>query len=151
MKISTILLTSALGCIICFSNDTKAQTLHFSYDTAGNQIIREQICQECVGVIDSSTDRIAKPDRIPTKPKNQVHYFPNPVIDELHLKWSSVDDKLLMSVALYSINGQHIRTFSNLERQSDFKIPFSDCPSGIYSLIINYSNSEKQALTIIKK
>ncbi|WP_347066784.1 T9SS type A sorting domain-containing protein [Flavobacterium sp. WV_118_3] len=151
MKVAILPLITILSCFLCNSIDTKAQTLHFSYDTAGNQITRELICKECIGVVEPGVNRIARPDTIPPKPKEQLQYYPNPVIDELYLKWSSVDNKLPVSIALYSINGQHIRTFSNLERQSGFKIPFSGCPSGIYSLIINYTNGEQQALTIIKK
>ncbi len=151
MKVTILPLITILSCFLCNSIDTKAQTIHFSYDTAGNQITRKQICKECIGVVEPGVDRIARPDIIPLKPKEQLLYYPNPVIDELYLKWSSVDNKLLVSIALYSINGQHIRTFSNLEKQTDFKIPFFHYPNGMYSLIIQYDNGEKQAFTIIKK
>lgn len=151
MKVAILPLITILSCFLCSSIDTKAQTLHFSYDTAGNQITRALICKECIGVVEPGVNRIARPDTIPLKPKEQLQYHPNPVIDELYLKWSSVNNKLLVSIALYSINGQHIRAFSNLERQSGFKIPFSGYPSGIYSLIFNYTNGEQQVLTIIKK
>jgi len=149
MKAATLSFITILSCFLCNSIATKAQTIHFSYDAAGNQTIRELICISCQPK--HSDDRIAGEEFTPSTTKSTLRYYPNPVTNELHLNWTLADKQQPTTVILYSINGQHIKTFSNLEKQTEFTIPFFGYSNGIYSLIIEYNNGEKQAFTIIKK
>ncbi|WP_300491725.1 T9SS type A sorting domain-containing protein [Flavobacterium sp.] len=149
MKATILPLLTFLSCFLCNFTDIKAQTIYFSYDSAGNQNIRELKCISCEPK--HTVDRVASEELTTLSEKSTLRYYPNPVTNELHLDWTLVDNQQLTSITLYAINGQHIRTFSNLEKQTKFQIPFSDYPNGMYSLIILYNNSEKQAYTIIKK
>jgi len=149
MKATTTLLLATLTFAIYSSSDIKAQTVYFSYDAAGNQNRREFKCISCQPK--HRANRVAPEALTKLSEKSMLRYYPNPVTDALHLNWTSVDNQQPTSIILYAINGQHIRTISNLEKQTEFTIPFSNYPNGMYSVIIHYNNNEKQACTIIKK
>ncbi|TBX68332.1 T9SS type A sorting domain-containing protein [Flavobacterium silvisoli] len=125
----------------------------FDYDAAGNQIKRY--------LIDTNGDRqsskpvkdandIVESDFIKADIYDDIKYYPNPVKEELYLSWQLVNDTKVLSMQLYTLNGQFIQKFDKLESTNTYAISFRDLPQAIYSLVLNYSNGEQKSLKIIK-
>lgn len=131
-----------------------AQKICFEYDSAGNQITRE-IC------FDSSADRIMnpmvdtesieEPDLKKFFSEDVISYYPNPVKEELFLKWELADDKNVSKIEIYNLNGQSVKAFSYLEKENSKIIPFLEYPVGIYHIILHYTSGEQKSIRIIKK
>jgi hypothetical protein len=84
-------------------------------------------------------------------PQDVISYYPNPVKEELFLKWELNDDKKVSEVELYSLSGQLVGAYSKLDKDNSFVMSFQQYPQGIYSLILLYTNGEKKSLKIIKE
>ena len=143
LYLTLIMLTGYLG---------QAQTLSFDYDQAGNQILRELICISC----DSPSARpgntiVEKSDFIQSDAYQEVSYFPNPVQQELHVKWSLTEDLHVISLEVYSMTGQLVSTKKDLDKSDSTVIAFQGVSQGIYNVILNYNNGEKKILKVIKK
>ena len=127
----------------------------FEYDSAGNQIIR----RFCINCFDSriSNDSIKdfselkEEDLLKFSPTDNISYYPNPVSEELYLKWELINEVKVSRIDVYNINGQLIKSFSNLINENNKTIPFQELPVGTYSVLMTYSNSEQKPITIIKK
>ena len=147
-----LLLTLSLLSFSCYSQNK----LLFEYDTAGNQIKRS-ICVNCLF---RSANNIARPkeiakledkDLIKTDPEDTISYYPNPVKEELFIKWELINGVKVTEIQLYSLSGQMLRNIPKLENQNSESITFQEYPSGIYSVLIIYSNGEQKTLKIIKQ
>lgn len=127
----------------------------FEYDSAGNQIIR----RFCINCFDSriSHDSIKdfselkEEDLFKFSPTDNISYYPNPVSEELYLKWELINDVKVSRIDVYNINGQLIKSFSNLINENNKTIPFQELSVGTYSVLMTYSNSQQKQITIIKK
>ena len=127
----------------------------FSYDGAGNQIQRFL----CLSPTCMSAGKKAKPIEIATITEDDLQkfftedvlsYYPNPVKEELYLKWELIADKNVSSIYLYSINGQAIKAYNNLGTTNILNIPFFNYPSGTYLVVLAYSNGEQKTIKISK-
>ncbi len=69
------------------------KTIEFSYDNSGNQTERK-ICINCSTASKTLNETTAE-DFIPidVNPTDQITYYPNPVQEELYLKWELINDK----------------------------------------------------------
>ena len=130
-----------------------AQTnkLLFSYDTAGNQITRT-LCVNCP----ANLGRPAKPKEektpeIETVVIDKVTFFPNPVQEELNIKWELIDNKTVENISVYNLNGAIMQIYSDLKTENIKTIPFGIYPSGMYIVSLTYSDGEQKSLQIIKK
>lgn len=143
--------------LLCgFSLMTSAQDkITFSYDNAGNQVKRE-LCINC------STSRNAKEapkeiialkseDLQKFYPEEAISYYPNPVKEELYLKWDLIQDNFVSSIYVYALNGQVIKSYSNLNQTNNQNIPFQSYPSGVYAVVLFYKNGEQKTIKIIKQ
>ena len=130
-----------------------AQKLTFSYDAAGNQITRTW-CSSCVlrssGDTPKNTDDITEEDLEKFHPEDLVSYYPNPVQEQLYLKWELADGKRMSEINLYNINGQLIKTVKNLQNTDHYLFPFQMLPEGIYTLNLTYTNGKEEPIKIIK-
>lgn len=138
-----ILLCSTLGF---------GQNVVFDYDNAGNQVKRYLINignKQTPKPVKEIKD-IVEADLIKADIYDDLKYYPNPVKEELFLKWESSDGTTVKSMSLYSLNGQLIKTVTDLEQFNTYTFPFQQLPQAIYSLVLNYSNGEKKSLKIIK-
>lgn len=146
MKHNLLLLTFLL--IFSFSN---SQTITFSYDAAGNQINR---------VYNSTGNRMSSQpvkdykdltqnDMKKFFPEDVISYYPNPVKDELFIKWEFIKDNKVNTIEIFSISGQSINKIST-ENKNTVIIPFYNLPSGTYLVNLNYEDGEKKSITIIK-
>lgn len=126
----------------------------FDYDTAGNQTIRE-LCLSCTkaGYKTKGTKEVValqEEDLQKFSPEDVISYYPNPVKEELYLKWELVVDKAVADVYLYALNGQVLKTYNNLEKTNSLNIPFFNYPTGAYLVVLVYNDGEQKTIKIVK-
>lgn len=133
-----------------------ANRINFSYDNAGNQIKRK-LCINCSSsLIRTSQEEIKEivdlkeEDLLKFEVEDLISYYPNPVREELYLKWELVNNNV-SKVEIYSLSGQLIKFFPNLEKENSKIISFQEYPSGTYSVLLSYTNGEQKSITIIKQ
>ncbi len=126
--------------------------ISFDYDEAGNQTLRKPIYLAS-----------PKPGR-PTTPKpeepvafvesdiySDVLYYPNPTVEMLNVKWKNDAETFVNDILVYNLSGQLMGTLA-LDRNSEqIEVDFRAYPTGMYELVLAYSNSKKKTLKIIKK
>lgn len=139
-----------------FSLFTKAQDnkITFDYDNAGNQTIRE-LCLSCTkpGYKTKAPKEIValeEEDLQKFSPEDVISYYPNPVKEELYLKWELVEGKTVSSIYLYALNGQVLKTYENLDKANALNIPFFNYPVGTYLIVLVYSDGEQKTIKIVK-
>lgn len=129
-----------------------SQTVTFEYDAAGNQVRR---------VYTSTLSRMAQPESKEYKqlvqndfqkffPEDVISYYPNPVKEELFLKWELQADKKVLSIDIYNVNGQFLQNGS-IQNDNTTTISFSQYTSGTYIVNLKYDNGEQKSITIIKQ
>lgn len=139
-----------------FSLFGNAQTnkIIFEYDTAGNQTKRE-LCLSC----DNPNYKTAAPKEIAAlkeedlqkfSPEETFSYYPNPVKEELYLKWEYAENKAISSIYLYALNGQMLKTYERLEKENTLNIPFFNYPTGTYLVVLIYNDGEQKTIKIVK-
>ena len=137
-----------------FTISVNAQRIKFEYDTAGNQTKRF-ICLGCSARVADSIPKeiteLKEEDLLKFSLEDVISYYPNPVREELYLKWELTIENKVSSIEVFSINGQHIKTFSNLEKENTKNIPFHEYPIGTYLVVLNYTNGEQKSITILKQ
>jgi hypothetical protein len=143
--------------LLGFSLLVKAQSdkIVFDYDAAGNQVKR-YLCVNCP----STTGKNTKPKEVIALkeedlqkffPEDVISYYPNPVKEELFLKWELANENLVSSLQVYNLNGQTLQSYANLEKINTQTIPFQLYPSGTYIIILFYRNGEQKSIKIIKQ
>jgi len=127
----------------------------FSYDPlTGNQINRT-LCLNCptgnsakkAAEIEAITDE----DLLKFSTEDVISYYPNPVKEELYLKWELTNDNFVTSIQIIGINGQVLKTYHNTDNINSQNIPFQSYPSGVYIVSLTYRNGEPKTIKIIKK
>jgi hypothetical protein len=130
-----------------------AQILRFEYDAAGNQIQREwcpfcssrnaqEIHKEVTDLEDSDLEKFF--------PEDVISYYPNPVKEELYIKWDLINDNKVLNLDVLNLNGQLVKSFKEGLNQNSFVISFRDYPNGVYFLNLVYSNGDQKSIKIIK-
>jgi hypothetical protein len=143
--------------LLGFSLLAKAQSdkIVFDYDAAGNQVKR-YLCINCP----STTGKNTKPKEVIALkeedlqkffPEDVISYYPNPVKEELFLKWELANDNTVSSLQIYDLNGRSLQSYVNLEKVNVKTIPFQTYPSGTYLIILFYSSGEQKSIKIIKQ
>ena len=130
-----------------------AQNLTFGYDLAGNQTSRT-LCVNCNAKPAREVKEISElqqDDLLKFSPEETFSYYPNPVREELYLSWQATSDKYITSVSVYSISGQLILNYGASALVNSYNIAFQNYPSGIYMVMLNYSNGEEKSIKIIKQ
>lgn len=125
----------------------------FSYDSAGNQIIRNLICiscdDECSTCRKTNQNEISDNEMFPSDVVG-ISYYPNPVKEQLFIKWDT-DYKDISNLQVISLNGQVVFVQENLADKNTTAIQFSHLSEGIYHVVITSTNGEQEVLKIIKK
>ena len=79
---------------------TQAQKIRFEYDAAGNQIQRKW-CPSCLSRNAQETykevSNLEETDMQKFFPEDVISYYPNPVKEELFLKWKLVEDNIVLN------------------------------------------------------
>lgn len=126
----------------------------FDYDAAGNQTLRE-LCISCnkAGYKTTAPKEIAalqEEDLQKFSPDDVISYYPNPVREELYLKWELVADKTVTDIQLYDLNGRVLQNYGNLEKNNTLNIPFLNYPKGTYLVVLVYNDREQKTIKIVK-
>ena len=138
-----------------FSLFVKAQDkITFDYDNAGNQI-RRDLCLTCAKTAYKTTApkeivALKQEDLQKFSPEDVISYYPNPVKEELYLKWELVDNKTVSAIYLFSISGQQLQAYNGLDKTNSLNIPFMDYPSGTYLVNMIYNDDEQKTIKIVK-
>lgn len=130
----------------------------FTYDNAGNQTARVLCLSGCTSKSsaiskDTVKDIAAITDEDLEKfyPSDQISYYPNPVKEELFLKWQQAEKNSVSSIAVYGLNGQVLQTYSKTENINTKNISFQSYPIGIYIVALIYTSGEQKTIKIIKQ
>ncbi|WP_298139847.1 T9SS type A sorting domain-containing protein [Flavobacterium sp.] len=136
---------------ISAQNDNR---IKFEYDSAGNQTRR----YVCLCGARTANDSITKTDKtitdvdmIQDSDYEQLSYYPNPVLNELYVKWNNTTKNPIVEIQLFSMSGQLLNTQKNLAKSELNTVNFQNYPTGIYHLILICSNGERKTLKIIKE
>jgi hypothetical protein len=143
--------------LLGFSAMAMAQSkkITFTYDGAGNQIKRE-LCLTCTSkksneIPPKEIAAITEDDLEKFTPNDVISYYPNPVREELYLKWELSNDVYVKSLQIFNFTGQVLKNYSQSERENTQTIPFQSYPSGVYLIVLEYSNGDQKTIKIIKQ
>ncbi|SNR79825.1 T9SS type A sorting domain-containing protein [Flavobacterium sp. ov086] len=134
-----------------------AQTkLTFSYDAAGNQILRELCLSGCSPTAKPAKEvkeieAITKDDLLKFSPQDVISYYPNPVKEELYLQWQLANDNHVTSIMVYSVTGQMLQMYQVNERTDSLNIPFQPYSTGVYLVLLSYKDGGEKSIKIIKQ
>jgi hypothetical protein len=137
-----------------FAEAQNPNKIIFDYDAAGNQIKRE-LCISCAQA-SYKTKALKEVTALQEKdlqkffPEDVIFFYPNPVKEELYLKWELVADKTVSSIYLYTMNGQVLKTYNDFKKTNTLNIPFSEYPTGTYLVVLVYNDGEQKTIKIIK-
>lgn len=130
------------------------QKITFEYDKAGNQTNRK-LCLNCTSKKSKEVPKeiaaITEEDLEKFFPEDAISYYPNPVREELYLKWSLIDDNYVTSLIVYSFNGQVLKSYYQSNEKNAQTIPFQPYPAGIYLIALHYKNGDQKTIKIIKQ
>ena len=150
MKYYIILMVLAFSLFSTAQNQTK---IKFSYDNAGNQTSRT-LCVKCppeTGKQIKEIEAIVDEDLEKIEGEDMISYYPNPVKEELYLKWELTDDNYVTSIQLFSLTGQVLKTFQGTKNTNTQNILFQAYPSGVYVVLVNYKSGAPKSFKIIKQ
>lgn len=144
-KLLFLLLLSSIGLL------AQNQKIRFDYDTAGNQIVRE-FCSNCLSKTETKNlEELKDNELMKFNPDDSFSYYPNPVKEELYLKWDSSKETKISSIALFGLNGALLKSFDQQENLMSQSIYFEKYPSGMYFIVLTYTNGEEKSIKIIKQ
>jgi hypothetical protein len=136
--------------LFCFGVNGMAQSINFEYDAAGNQVKRQySFSGRYSNELTKEYKDITNEDLKKFFPEDVISYYPNPVKDELYLKWELNEDKKVTSIDIYNIMGQLIERKTTIIDNSTI-ISFGNFTSGTYLVNLNYNNGVQKSITIIK-
>ncbi|XLS27456.1 T9SS type A sorting domain-containing protein [Flavobacteriaceae bacterium M23B6Z8] len=129
--------------------------LAFSYDQAGNQILRDRICLNCSSTIaNSSKDSIPVNIREMSSEQSITEKFiaaPNPVTHILNVEWIGKLRNPVKQITLFNSQNKLISTTQVAMTMNQLQLNFERYPSGFYLLLVTYANGTKETYKIIKK
>ncbi|KRD57944.1 hypothetical protein ASE40_16490 [Flavobacterium sp. Root935] len=148
------LITLLLFGFCAFAN--AQQKITFSYDSAGNQIVRNLCISGCNPAGKSVQDvkeieAVTEDDLFKFSNEDVISYYPNPVKEQLYLKWELVNDNKVSSISVYGISGQILQTFSRTESVDNQIISFGEYPRGVYLVVLSYKDGDQKTIKIIKQ
>ncbi|WP_035644077.1 T9SS type A sorting domain-containing protein [Flavobacterium sp. ASV13] len=132
------------------------QKITFGYDSAGNQITRVLCLSGCTPSSKPAKEikeieAITEEDMLKFSEEDVVSYYPNPVKEELYLRWQLINDNKVFSIIVYGMSGQILQTLSNTDNTDNQTIFFGDYPRGVYLVALRYKNGDEKTIKIIKQ
>jgi hypothetical protein len=141
--------------LITYSVCNSQTNITFNYDSAGNQILRQLCLSGCTAKpskeIPKEIEALVEEDLQKFSPEDVISYYPNPVREELYLKWELKDDKNVSSIVVYGLNGQTLNTYHKNEKSNTQNISFQSYPTGVYIVALIYTNGDQKTIKIIKQ
>ncbi|MCV9930890.1 T9SS type A sorting domain-containing protein [Flavobacterium sp. LS1R47] len=136
-------------------NIVAQQKITFNYDAAGNQTLRELCLSGCTAKmskeIPKEIDAITDEDLQKFSPEDVISYYPNPVREELYLKWELKDGNSVSSIVVYGLNGQTLNTYHKTKKINTQNISFQSYPTGVYIVALIYTSGDQKTIKIIKQ
>lgn len=123
---------------------TEPKRIKFSYDDSGNQTQR-MICVNCSR---RPSETLTNEDFIVD---DKISFYPNPVKEELFIKWKNKEVVIVNFIEVYNLNGQLLYNIDDLKNTETTTVNFLNYPEGIYLVNMNFENGTKQTLKIVKK
>lgn len=150
-----LILTILIGLVSSMIYAQNPDRILFYYDAAGNQTQRTfcincQNSREANQAIKEITE-LEDEDLLKFSPEDIISYYPNPVKEELYIKWELINENKVSTIQVFSLTGQLLNSYSNLEKEITKNISFQEFPQGTYLIILNYTNGEKKSITILKQ
>jgi Secretion system C-terminal sorting domain len=148
---STTTTTTAPAATVDVPPPPTYNSITFAYDVNGNQKWRKLIYLS------------ARPGNPNTPPPQQpvvftksdlyedVLYYPNPVVEILTVKWKNDELKQVNSIDVFDISGASLRNYRDLKDIQTTEIDFQTYPSGLYVVLLQYSDGEQKTLKVVKK
>lgn len=124
--------------------------IFFQYDLAGNQIVRS-FCGSCKFSDKNDISEIEDKEYIKSYSEDFISYYPNPVKDELYVKWNNIDDNYVINFEIYNSLGSLILKKEINKEQNKITINLNNSSSGYLVGILFYSNGRKESFKIIKE
>lgn len=129
------------------------QKINFTYDAAGNQTLRTL----CFGCLQAKTgnETINEYSKITDKelqkfyPEDVISYYPNPVLDELFIKWE-LTENTVKDIVVFNVNGQVLKTLLISTGENSQTLNFSQYPTGVYFVNLDYTTGDAKTIKIIK-
>ncbi|SHJ56101.1 Por secretion system C-terminal sorting domain-containing protein [Arenibacter nanhaiticus] len=149
----TFLLT--LVCIAVTLNVFAQQKLKFTYDMAGNQILRDRVCLTCLKAVmpqnlDSlfvdSIDELGLTDILDF----EMTAYPNPVTEILFVEWFPNERLKPKEIQVFTVDGRLMNTIPINTVRGEQPVYFNDSPPGLYLLKVLFENGERQTIRIVK-
>jgi hypothetical protein len=142
-----------LSLFCCYGLLCNAQKIRFEYDVAGNQILRTW-CPSCDSRMNNNqlkdVSDIDDNDLEKFFPDDVISYYPNPVKEELYLKWDLQNNTTVTSIEIFTLNGHLLKTIKDNLSKNTQLLSFIDFPVGVYFISLNYSNGEQKSIKIVK-
>ncbi len=130
------------------------QKLKFTYDTAGNQILRDRVCATCLkAVLPQEIDSLIA--EAPAEDLNNVANFdivayPNPVTNLLFVDWIPDPDLEPLSVQLFSLDSRQLASYTIRRGQTEQEVNFEAFPAGLYILSVSFKNGTSRSFKVIR-
>ncbi|WP_159075847.1 T9SS type A sorting domain-containing protein [Muricauda brasiliensis] len=154
------LLWAFMGTALLAQDEYRVQ---FSYDSAGNQTLRDWVCINCgtskEAVVDSTkVEEVALEndilegilDKKNITGTSTIVAYPNPVTEQLTVEWVD-NEKQVAQVILFSGIGQQLFQRTIKSRQGNTNIDFGIYAPGRYILSVYYTDNTNQTFHILKK
>lgn len=129
--------------------DMAPNSIRFNFDSEGNQVKREIIYLSKIRDpnAEANNSNSLKNDTV----YDDISYYPNPVKQELFIKWKNPNTGSVNYMELYNVTGNLLKISKDLKNVNSNVVDFNNYPSGMYSLKLVYSNGESKTLKIIKE
>lgn len=135
--------------------------IQFTYDSAGNQTLRDRVCVNCgtsKEAVDSLTiEEVAlDEDLLPSggigdEPfVSNIVAYPNPVTELLNVEWQD-NQKQVREIVLFSGVGQQLQRLPVKSRQGAMNLNFGAYPPGRYIVSVFYLDNSRESFHVIKK
>ncbi len=146
MKHTLTILAVFIACVTCFG---QAKVL-FDYDPAGNQILRTYVQNRSTDSNQQNSAQLKNTDFKKFFAEDVISYYPNPVQQELNLKWEVIKGNAVTSVQISNMTGQIIRKLKDDLSQNHTIISFQEFPEGTYFVNLIYSDGQQKTIKILK-
>jgi hypothetical protein len=144
--------------LLCCAMASAQQKITFNYDAAGNQSLRELCLSGCSSSGKPAKDEDVKEIAVLTdeglkkfSPEDAISYYPNPVKEELYIKWELEGNNYVSSIQIFNMNGELLRSYQPASNNNNQNIPFQIYSEGVYLVVLEYSNGAQKTIKIIKK
>ena len=128
-----------------------ADRVTFAYDESGNQRERK-LCINCVVNKPAPAGENLVSKNVDTIQDDNLKFYPNPVTEDLFIEFNVVNvNKKITTIEVFSLTGQVLRKYTDVNTSETLKIPFVELPQGVYVVNVKYNDGEIVDLKIVKK